>query len=130
MCGTCNRATQIVQHSCHCTIPLPQAQPQSLHHCTSFHYSIYCSIALQSLDKMCVCCCRVKRSNGAVPSSLLYVVFFLPTSINAAWLSVASGLGVLIVPLSYGHTAHLQAVAAVIAVVAIAAGRAFAQTLL
>ncbi|DBA77609.1 hypothetical protein WJX77_006490 [Trebouxia sp. C0004] len=64
----------------------------------------------------------VKRSNGAVPSSLLYVVFFLPTSINAAWLSVASGLGVLIVPLSYGHTAHLQAVAAVIAAVAIAAG--------
>jgi len=64
-----------------------------------------------------------------VPSSLLYVVFFLPTSINAAWLSVASGLGVLIVPLSYGHTAHLQAVAAVIAAVAIAAGRAFAQML-
>ena len=56
----------------------------------------------------------------------MYVVFFLPTSINAAWLSVASGLGVLIVPLSYGHTAHLQAVAAVIAVVAIAAGRAAA----
>ena len=73
---------------------------------------------------MYLCCCRVKRSNGAVPSSLLYLVFFLPTSINAAWLSVASGLGVLIVPLSYGHTAHLQAVAAVIAAVATAAGRA------
>ena len=46
----------------------------------------------------------------------------MPTSINAAWLSVASGLGVLIVPLSYGHTAHLEAGAAITAVVASAAG--------
>lgn len=52
----------------------------------------------------------------------------MPTSINAAWLSVASGLGVLIVPLSYGHTAHLEAGAAITAAVATAAGmlRAFA----
>lgn len=46
----------------------------------------------------------------------------MPTSINAAWLSVASGLGVLIVPLSYGHTAHLEAGAAVTAAIATAAG--------
>ena len=100
----------------------------SINLCISTPVSIaahFCSIELQSLDKLYFCCCRIKRSNGAVPSSLLYVVFFLPTSVNAAWLSVASGLGVLIVPLSYGHTAHLQAVAAIIAAVAIAAGRAF-----
>ena len=46
----------------------------------------------------------------------------MPTSINAAWLSVASGLGVLIVPLSYGRTAHLEAGAVVTAAVATAAG--------
>lgn len=62
------------------------------------------------------------RNQAASPSILLYVLFFLPTSINAAWLSIASGLGVLIVPLSYGHTAHLEAAAAVTAAVATAAG--------
>ncbi len=66
--------------------------------------------------------CRLSRAHGTIPSILLYVLFFLPTSINAAWLSIASGLGVLIVPLSYGHTAHLEAAAAVTAAVATAAG--------
>lgn len=66
--------------------------------------------------------CRLNRGQASLPSVLLYVLFFLPTSINAAWLSVASGLGVLIVPLSYGHTAHLEAAAAVTAAVATAAG--------
>ena len=71
-------------------------------------------------------CCRLTRNQAASPSILLYVLFFLPTSINAAWLSIASGLGVLIVPLSYGHTAHLEAAAAVTAAVATAAGMAHA----
>lgn len=66
--------------------------------------------------------CRLQRAHGTVPSVLLYVLFFLPTSVNAAWLSIAGGLGVLIVPLSYGHTAYLQTAAAVTAVVATAAG--------
>lgn len=66
--------------------------------------------------------CRLNRGQASLPSILLHVLFFLPTSINAAWLSVASGLGVLIVPLSYGHTAHLEAAAAVTAAVATAAG--------
>ena len=65
---------------------------------------------------------RLNRGEGILPNLLLYVSFLLPTSINAAWLSVASGLGVLIVPLSYGHTAHLEAGAVVIAVIATAAG--------
>ncbi|KAL3161438.1 hypothetical protein ABBQ32_010324 [Trebouxia sp. C0010 RCD-2024] len=64
----------------------------------------------------------LNRGQASLPSILLHVLFFLPTSINAAWLSVASGLGVLIVPLSYGHTAHLEAAAAVTAAVATAAG--------
>ena len=67
-------------------------------------------------------CCRLNRGQGSLPSILLSILFFVPTSINAAWLSVASGLGVLIVPLSYGHTAHLEAGAAVTAAIATAAG--------
>ena len=66
--------------------------------------------------------CRLNHGQGSLPSILLSVLFFMPTSINAAWLSVASGLGVLIVPLSYGHTAHLEAAAAVTAAIATAAG--------
>ena len=66
--------------------------------------------------------CRLIRTHGSLPSSLLYVVFFLPTSINAAWLSVASGLGVLIVPVSYGSTAHVEAEAVILAIVVTVAG--------
>ena len=65
---------------------------------------------------------RLNRGQGSLPSILLSILFFMPSSINAAWLSVASGLGVLIVPLSYGHTAHLEAGAAVTAAIATAAG--------
>ena len=74
--------------------------------------------------------CRLNRGQGSLPSILLSSLFFIPTSINAAWLSVASGLGVLIVPLSYGHTAHLEAAAATTAVVATAAGTSFVCYLL
>lgn len=67
--------------------------------------------------------CRLIRTQGSLPSSLLYVAYFLPTSINAAWLSVASGLGVLIVPVSYGgSSAYVEAEAVVLAVVVTAAG--------
>ena len=67
--------------------------------------------------------CRLIHTHGSLPSSILYVAFFLPTSINAAWLSVASGLGVLIVPVSYGSTAHVEAEAVILAIVVTAAGR-------
>ena len=53
----------------------------------------------------------------------MYVAFFLPTSINAAWLSVASGLGVLIVPVSHGSTAYVEAEAVILAMVVTAAGK-------
>lgn len=66
--------------------------------------------------------CRLIRTHGSLPSSILYVAYFLPTSINAAWLSVASGLGVLIVPVSRGNTAHVEAEAVVLAIVVTAAG--------
>lgn len=72
---------------------------------------------------------RLNRGQASLPRILLYVLFFVPTSINAAWLSIASGLGVLIVPLSYGHTAHLEAAAAVTAAVATAAGMSCAVSL-
>lgn len=67
--------------------------------------------------------CRLIHTHGFLPSSILYVAFFLPTSINAAWLSVASGLGVLIVPVSCGSTAHVEAEAVILAVIVTAAGR-------
>lgn len=67
---------------------------------------------------------RLIRTQGSLPSSLLYVAYFLPTSINAAWLSVASGLGVLIVPVSYGgNSSYVEAEAVVLAVVVTAAGK-------
>ena len=32
---------------------------------------------------------------------LLYLAYFLPTTINTAWVSVAAGVGILIVPEQY-----------------------------
>ncbi len=32
---------------------------------------------------------------------LLYIAFFLPTTINTAWVSVATGVGILILPEQY-----------------------------
>ena len=69
---------------------------------------------------------RLTRTHGSLPDVLLYAAFFLPTSINAAWLSVASGLGVLIVPVSYGSTRHVEAEAVVLAAVVTAAGNPYA----
>lgn len=45
--------------------------------------------------------CRLKDTCGSLSSVLLYLAFFLPTTLNTAWLSVASGVGILIVPESY-----------------------------
>jgi hypothetical protein len=36
--------------------------------------------------------CRLKQEHGSLSSILLYVAFFLPSSIHTAWLSYASGL--------------------------------------
>ena len=41
-------------------------------------------------------CCRLKDNDGPI-EPLLYILYFLPTSINTAWLSVASGIGIAIV---------------------------------
>ncbi len=45
--------------------------------------------------------CRLKDTCGSLSSVLLYLAYFLPTTINTAWVSVAAGVGVLIVPEQY-----------------------------
>ena len=82
-----------------------------------------------------VCCCtseagvspdavRLKHTCGPLSNVLLYALFFLPTSINTAWLSVATGLGVLIVPVSYGFIENLDIYAVVVAAVITVLGAA------
>ncbi|GLI62202.1 hypothetical protein VaNZ11_004793 [Volvox africanus] len=54
---------------------------------------------------------------------LAYVFYKLPTAVNAAWISVAAALGILIVPVSYGVSREqLVAPAAVLAVAVTAGG--------
>lgn len=48
--------------------------------------------------------CRLNAEEGTI-SPLLYALYFLPTSINTAWLSVASCIGIAIVTNIY----HLPA---------------------
>lgn len=60
---------------------------------------------------------RLKHTCGPLSNVLLYALFFLPTSINTAWLSVATGLGALIVPVSYGFIDNLDIYAVVVAAV-------------
>lgn len=40
--------------------------------------------------------CRLKDDDGPI-EPLLYILYFLPTTINTAWLSVAAGIGIAIV---------------------------------
>ncbi|GFR50689.1 hypothetical protein Agub_g12941 [Astrephomene gubernaculifera] len=62
------------------------------------------------------------RGYAAMPAAA-YICYKLPTSVNAAWLSVATALGLLIVPVSYGvEPARLVAPAAVLAVAVTAGG--------
>ncbi len=52
----------------------------------------------------CVCLACLRSHPQGYPSlpALAYVCYKLPTSINAAWLSVATCLGLLIVPVAHG----------------------------
>ena len=61
-------------------------------------------------------CDRLKELQGPLSSGLLYLIYFLPTSVNTAWLSIASGLGALVVPASYGLQSHLDACAVALAI--------------
>ena len=72
-------------------------------------------------------CCRLKDQVGSLSSVFLYVAYFLPTSINAAWLSVATSVGLLIVPVSYGQQANLEFGALVLAAVVTIAGTSSAE---
>ena len=44
------------------------------------------------------CLHRLKDMCGSLSSVLLYAAYFLPTTLNTAWLSVAAGVGALILP--------------------------------
>ncbi|KAK9829449.1 hypothetical protein WJX72_005930 [[Myrmecia] bisecta] len=70
---------------------------------------------------------RLKDQYGSLSNVLLYAAFFLPTSVNTAWLSVATCLGILIVPVSYGVTRHMEVYATVLAAVVTLAGVAIVQ---
>ncbi|GLC47369.1 hypothetical protein PLESTB_000166000 [Pleodorina starrii] len=62
------------------------------------------------------------RGYAAMPAAA-YAFYKLPTAVNAAWLSVATALGILIVPVSYGVSqAALVAPAAVLTVAVTAGG--------
>ncbi|KAK9812246.1 hypothetical protein WJX73_007119 [Symbiochloris irregularis] len=65
---------------------------------------------------------RLKELQGPLSSGLLYLLYFMPTSLNTAWLSVASGLGALVVPASYGLRDHLDACAVALAITVTMAG--------
>lgn len=57
---------------------------------------------------------------------LLYFAFFLPTTLNTAWLSVATGVGILIVPESYDwDERHVEAFAVVLICLVTALGKLF-----
>ena len=64
---------------------------------------------------------RLRRQYGGAGSLLLYAVYFLPTSINAAWLSVATGVAALIAALPHYPAASAELVAASAGVAAAAA---------
>lgn len=61
-------------------------------------------------------CHRLKEAHGSLSSVLLYVAFFLPTSINTAWLSCAAAMAALMVPQALHYTAHLEGIAIVLLV--------------
>ncbi|KAK9866045.1 hypothetical protein WJX84_007536 [Apatococcus fuscideae] len=60
---------------------------------------------------------RLKERNGSLSSPFLYAAFFAPTSINTAWLSVATSVGILVVPVSYQTTFNLDIPATILAAI-------------
>jgi hypothetical protein len=70
---------------------------------------------------------RLKQEHGSLSSVLLYVAFFLPSSIHTAWLTYASGLAAMIVPTALDYTAHLEGLAALLAVLVTVIGVAIVQ---
>mmetsp|Transcript_5876 Transcript_5876/g.16770 ORF Transcript_5876/g.16770 Transcript_5876/m.16770 type:complete len:287 (-) Transcript_5876:593-1453(-) len=64
----------------------------------------------------------LKHQHGSLPSVTLFVAFWLPTSINTAWLSVASSVAALVVPSSYHVHSGTAIVAVFLAVVVTAVG--------
>ena len=60
--------------------------------------------------------CRNKEQHGPLSNVWLYVMYFLPTSVNAAWLSTLTGISVVALPAFYGLQAHLDTLAVVVVV--------------
>lgn len=81
-------------------------------------------------DVLFILLCRLKDTCGSLSSVLLYFAFFLPTTLNTAWLSVATGVGILIVPESYDwDERHVEAFAVVLICLVTALGKALWHTL-
>ena len=80
-----------------------------------------CAPPVSSLPS--VISCRLRHQYGSAPDHLLYVAYFLPTSINAAWLSVAAAVQLLIALHGSQRQDDLQ-VAAVLLAALVAAGGA------
>lgn len=64
----------------------------------------------------------LKHQHGSLPDFTLFIAFWLPTSINTAWLSVASSVAALVVPSAYHVHAGTAALAVSLAVFVSALG--------
>lgn len=101
-CVSCSIAAEPVRSIHHIYDP-SQAPHQSYQH--TFHLPLILFFV----------CHRLKDTCGSLSSVLLYFAFFLPTTLNTAWLSVAAGVGILIVPESYNwDERHVEAFAVVL----------------
>lgn len=73
----------------------------------------------------------MKDTCGSLSSVLLYLAYFLPTTINTAWVSVAAGVGVLIIPEQYNWDERtIEGLAVVLIVLVTALGEPLARSLI
>lgn len=72
--------------------------------------------ALLSFGQALVRLYGLKHQHGSLPDLTLFLAFWLPTSINTAWLSVASSVAALVVPAAYKVHAGTAALAVSLAV--------------
>lgn len=77
---------------------------------------VFIVAALASFGQALLRLYGLKNQHGSLPDVTLFVVFWLPTSINTAWLSVASSVAALVVPSAYRVHAGTSAIAVTLAV--------------
>ena len=74
--------------------------------------------------------CRLKDTCGSLSSVLLYLAYFLPSTINTAWVSIAAGVGILIIPEQYNWDERtIEGLAVVLVVLVTALGEPLARSL-